>query len=209
MDLLYRVFCPTSACTPAVLIDLETTACVCTPTTGRIGEFIMLKCTASGATPGTAPTDVELASLAQWTTWVTAGDVRRSGKGIGSLQTTTTDSDDLGGCSGTATATNQVHEFTFQKKCINISGATGNDIEFANQVARGALSKYNVFLRLCDDTETLILMGVPNVTTPGNLVIPAGRNENAYLEYKFEKRKLGPLGVIKVVGLNSVLPPQV
>lgn len=187
---------PTGGCTPVVLPNLGSNNCNCVTWNGRLNDLVWISCSEQ-------VDEAALTDLANWTTWITDGKVRTQGKGIGGIKVKGNTNTDLGGCIGEE-VTDTDWELTFKQYCIDKT-ATYATHEFANALRSGANKSYNLFGRLCDDTDVLIPIGTVNVLK-ADFVLPEGNKEKAYFEYEFNWKSIKNPLPLNITGLTTVLP---
>lgn len=191
--------CVGSSCVNVVLPDTSPANCDCVTVSGRINDLFWLECDLD-------PTDAELIDPSYWQTQATAGKLRRMGsKGIGGMQKKNVVTQDIGGC-GTEVISEITWQITWRQFCFDQS-ALALTHEFASKLLKGAVRNYNLFVRPCSNTESLLPIGNVSIVDFDNN-LPENTVDKAFMSYEFNYKALVPIIPFNVPGLNAVVKPN-
>jgi hypothetical protein len=138
-----------------------------------------------------------------WATQLTAGKIVPLGVGIGGYQKKEVTTFDAGGC-GEPSVEKISWQLTYRVYCIDKSAARKTHL-FADNLMKGALSKYNLALRYCDGKEVVAFIGSVSLADFDN-ILPENTNEFMTFSFEFNWNNMSSPLPVEIPGLESVLP---
>lgn len=183
-------------------VELPEIANICNPEPwyGRINEVLFIPC-------DEVIDEAWVLDLANWTQqFVTVGyKGRRTGKGIGGMAQVNATAIDTGANCGIPTLVGSkfTWEITFRQVIIDKSAQFTTHV-FANTLQAGALNSYKLFVRVCDEPDTIYPIGKVALSKFNN-TLPEGVDEFMTIEYGFQWKQKGLPMPIHVAGLSTVL----
>jgi len=168
---------------------------------GRINELLFVECS-------TAIDSAWMLDLSNWTAnFVTSGFTgRRTLKGIGDFQKVAVNAVDLGDSCGLASIVGApiTYEVKFKQLIIEKESGDFKTHVFYDELQKGAIKNYKVFMRGCEDGDMLYPIGV-TALTDFNFVVPENNNEASYFNIALQWKQKGVPMPIRIPGLSTVI----
>ncbi len=189
-------------CSTECKVELPEIANICNPELwyGRINEVLFVPC-------GEGVDEAWMLDLANWTQYFVTTNYagRRTGKGIGSMAQVNATAIDTGANCGLPTLVGSkiTWEITFRQVIIDKTAAFTTHA-FANSLQAGALNSYKLFVRVCDEPDTIYPIGKVALSKFNN-PLPESVDEFMTIEYGFQWKQKGLPMPIHIVGLSTVL----
>lgn len=197
LNLSNTVSCDTT-CVPQLLpSNTVGDSCKCTTLSGRLNDVLFTPCSVTY-------TEAEYKDPNFWQGLVDNDELRRfSRKGLGGWSSANTVTQDLGGCGGEQ-ITEKEWDITWKHFCMDRSDLA-LDHAFAAGLVEGCINQYNVHLRLCADSDTLVHVGRVTIVEYDN-PLPDATSEFSYFEFTFRYKGLTFPAPTLVPGLTAVIP---